>query len=695
MQCTPESNVHHVNCKGKECYERFDSGYSGSFHSPQSISGFDSCRLASVDLSDTPKENVRLAVTPQESSRIRSLQKDTRGLQRSSTLNWCETPRASKSYGSLRHRLAMCNGTKAVKRDNTKSPCTTPIESSIGSDHDLSVSFDSLDPATPGLTLGALKLEQDFPLCSRKRRLLFSQVRTSTLEDGTLNLGVSNRLEGRLSLSDDFSQNFHASDQFNLEAPCLSKLLLGSSKDNSPSPVNNLTSALHESSNVLCTLSSPDTPKCIRSPCEDSGFSSLDKSQDSSVDHDGSFQELLLSASKGNSETPNLTDGKRRSRLQRQRRLSTLKEGGSLSEEDPTDRKHQRIQYRRGTCKEDEVFVRETPSRVLSVKCINTTFDGLTSTQQGYTTPQSESTAKLDSITPSSCTSVNSNVTPHSNVTSTSKLSLTPALQLIHTLCEQRAKMFAGQSPSLKEELRTIAALGETPDLFGITMPLAGLIGRKMGLGKVDILTELRKRNLRHILAVILSHLSADCVCRCGQVCKDWDEIIQQDKKAHSRRTIYQSEVEAAQENGATAHVADAETRLALLKRSTLKTVQAQSRTSNYCTPQSGTRTLTPLHYSTLSLGSSSKRDKFIEVAKTLFNDECLRHCPRCQHPAKCQTVKGEGICTRADCAFEFCTKCLCAFHGSKECASKSAGRRKKDRLLPGSAESKRNIRRL
>lgn len=83
------------------------------------------------------------------------------------------------------------------------------------------------------------------------------------------------------------------------------------------------------------------------------------------------------------------------------------------------------------------------------------------------------------------------------------------------------------------------------------------------------------------------------------------------------------------------------------------------------------------------------------QVAKTLFNDECLRHCPRCQHPAKCQVVKGEGVCTRADCAFQFCTACLCAFHGSKECGSGSVGRRKKDSLLPGSAQSKRNIRRL
>lgn len=82
------------------------------------------------------------------------------------------------------------------------------------------------------------------------------------------------------------------------------------------------------------------------------------------------------------------------------------------------------------------------------------------------------------------------------------------------------------------------------------------------------------------------------------------------------------------------------------------------------------------------------------QVAKTLFNDECLKPCPRCQHPARCHSVKGEGICSRADCGFQFCTACLCAFHGSRECGSQSAGRRK-DKLLPGSAQSKRNIRRL
>ncbi|XP_057690515.1 F-box only protein 43 isoform X2 [Corythoichthys intestinalis] len=656
MQCTPES---HDGVKHQPCYECFDSGYSGSFQSPQKINGFDfGGSYPSGDCKNTPKKKLRLSLTPKESSGVRFLHNDTKGVQRSSTLSWCETPKICKRDVSLRHKLIMCSSTKYVKSDSTMSPCDGRLESSIRTDHQLSVSFDSdTAPQTPS----TLKLEKDLTLSAWKHRLLFSQGRTSTLEDGTLSSGDSNSLERRISLLDFIS-----------------------SKENLHSPVTNLSSDLYDSSNVLCTPSSIHTPKCIRFLREDSGFSSLDKSQDSSVDHNGSFQELLLSASKRNSETPNLTDTKRRSRLQRQKRLSTLEEGGSLSDEDQSDRKHQYSH----TCI-NEVF-KETPTKVLSVKCIKTTSDGLESTSQSYTTPLRKTTATPDNPH-SRTTSVKSHTTPKTR-TITTNLSLTPALQLIHNMCEQRTKMYPCKSPSLKVHLRTIAALAEAPTMFGTSMPLAGLIGRKMGLGKVDILTELRKRNLGHILAVVFGHLSPECVYRCGQVCKDWNEIIQHDKQAHLKREIHRSAVEGALELGGTGHVTNAENRLARLQRSALKTVQVQSSTPTYCTPQSGSRTS---QSSSLSLGNSTKRDKFIEVAKTLFKDECLKECPRCQHPAKCHLVKGEGVCTRADCAFQFCTACLCTFHGSKECRSQSAGRRRKDVLLPGSAQSKRNIRRL
>ncbi|XP_061772531.1 F-box only protein 43 isoform X2 [Nerophis ophidion] len=696
MHCTPESYAYNDSCKGQQHCESSDSGYSGFFHSPQSISGLNPCSAFTLlDFSDTPKENAAVCVTPEERSRelAQCLRKDSVRVQQPTTLSWCETPKVYKRGVSLRQRLPMCND-QSKSGHTIKSPSTA--KSSTGSDHWPNVFFESFDTVPVLSNSSQLNLEQE--LSGRKRRLLFSQVRTSTLEDGTLRLGPCKSLERRISLIEDFSESLCASDELNEDAECLGKFLPASCKENTPSPIGNLTRSLHSSSDVLCTPSSTQGPKYVRYLCEDSGFGSitLDKSQDSSVDHDGSFQELLLSAPKGNAETPNLSDAKRRSRLQRQHRLSTLKEGSSQSDEDLCDRRHQQNQCCRITSKDDDVFIKATPRRVLALKHVNTSSNELASAKQGCATPQiplRTTVNELDNEPPFHAISVNSEVTPLK--TTAANLSLTPALQMVHSLCQQRAQMLAGQSPSLKEQLRITAALVKTPVVCRTTMPLSGLIGRKMGLGKVDILTELWKRNLRHILTVILSHLSAACIYSCDHVCKDWNEIIQKDKRAVLRIEIHRSEVEAAREMGGTVLVADTETRLALNKRSVLKTVQAQSRTSSYSTPQSGNRTLTPLQSSTLSLGSSSKQDKFIEVAKTLFSDECLRHCPCCQHPAKCHTVKGEGVCTKTDCSFRFCMACLCAFHGSKECGSKTTRRRKKDILLPGSAESKRNIRRL
>lgn len=251
-----------------------------------------------------------------------------------------------------------------------------------------------------------------------------------------------------------------------------------------------------------------------RSACEDSGFSSLtlDKSQDSSLDYDGSFRELLLSASRGNCETPNLAEAKRRSRLQRQHRLSTLKEGGSQSEEDPTDRKHGHRQCH-SHCKDDVFDDHATPHSVHFVKCDNSmTADSVASAKQTCATPLRATTAKPENVTPLSTTLANPDETPLR--TTPVNLCLTPALQLVHAMCQHKAQMFIGQSPSLMEQLKSTAALTETPVTFRTSMPLSGLIGRKMGLGKVDILTELKKRNLRHVLAIILSHLTPEGIYR-------------------------------------------------------------------------------------------------------------------------------------------------------------------------------------
>ncbi|XP_030014232.1 F-box only protein 43 [Sphaeramia orbicularis] len=688
MQCTPESNVYFKSCKGGPCYDDgVDSGYSGLFHSPQSTSG-DGC-LSVVEQNETPKENLRLSPTQREMTR------DT--TRWPSTVSWCETPKVSKRDAFLRHRLAVCKSIINPNTHSTTSPNTKRPDSShsLISGQSLSSSLDSLDTVKGTLASSTLTLDLDLPLSGRKRRLLFSQVRTSTHVDDNINSAHFSIFEGGVSVSDtDFKDNSSVCEQTSNETPHLNKFSPASLKDNSQSPVSEVTNNVCDGSNVFCTPSSTHTPKYIRSACEDSGFSSLtlDKSQDSSVDHDGSFQELLLAASRGNSETPNVGESRRRSRLQRQHRLSTLKEGGSQSDDDPVDRKNNCLHQSQNRCKDDVFTVSASPRRVLSLKMgSNMSSDGLISAKQDVTTPLGVATVKSESGTPFNSASANPGVTPLKQTPV--NLSLTPALQLVHAMCQQKTQMFIGHSPSLKEQLKSTAALAETPVMFRTTMPLAGLIGRKMGLGQVDILTELKKRNLRHILCVILSHLTPECICRCGLVCRSWNEVILQDKRASFRRNHHLSEVEAALQLGNVIYVPEADTRLTLLKRSALKTVQTQSRSSSSCTPQSGGSTLTPLQRS--ASHSGSKRDKFLEVAKTLFSDECLKPCPRCQHPARCHSVKGEGVCSRADCGFQFCMACLCAFHGSRECGSRSVGRCKKDILIPGSAQSKRNVRRL
>lgn len=268
MQCTPESNIYLESCKGQRSYDDYsDSGYSGLFHSPQIITGVDSCKsLSPGEFNETSKENLRLSVTPKERTRepLGFLSKDYRGIQRPSTVSWSETP---KRESSLRHRLLMCRPTTAVRTDNTRSPCTRGTEASIGvrSEHWLSASFDSLDTVTGALASSTLKLEQDLPLSGRKRCLLFTQVRTSTLEDGKLNSGHLSSFGRRISLSEaDFSENISASDQINIETPRLSKLLPTSSKESSQSPISSVTNNLYDSSSVLCTPSSTHTPKYIR-----------------------------------------------------------------------------------------------------------------------------------------------------------------------------------------------------------------------------------------------------------------------------------------------------------------------------------------------------------------------------------------------------------------------------------------------
>lgn len=250
MQSTTESNV--PLYKAKHCYnDCTDSGYSGLFQSPGSITGVTSFRATSpAEFSETPKENLKLIASPKE--RVG----DSREVPQSSAISWCETPKVHKRDSSLRHRLVFCKPTTV---SGAQSPSTTNTESTfgVGPEQWISASFDSLDLLTVGAS-SSVKLDQELSLSVRKRHP-FTQVRTSTVKDGRLDIYSLSSFERSVSLTEtEFSECVSASGHLGPNDPGYDKLL----------PVipleSSVTNILNDTAGGFCTPMLAQTPKYSR-----------------------------------------------------------------------------------------------------------------------------------------------------------------------------------------------------------------------------------------------------------------------------------------------------------------------------------------------------------------------------------------------------------------------------------------------
>lgn len=280
MEHTPESGVYLQSLKDQHHFGfASDSGYSDLFHSPKDDRGakyVPSRFFSSDEFHETPKENFSLqkqesnsmSVTPKkertrESGRF--VDKDLRREQQPSSGGWCETPKVSKRDSSLRRRLLMCKSATDVKTETSRTPCPTRTAPSARSEHYSTAFFDSPDDMLMwALATSTFKPELDVPLSGRKRRLLFSQVRTSTREDGKQSGVDLSNFERKVSLSDEFllNESIISTDQFTtqmLETPRLSKFLPALVKENFQTPVNNgVTAKLSDGPSILRTpLSTP------------------------------------------------------------------------------------------------------------------------------------------------------------------------------------------------------------------------------------------------------------------------------------------------------------------------------------------------------------------------------------------------------------------------------------------------------
>ncbi|NXM24851.1 FBX43 protein, partial [Oxyruncus cristatus] len=559
-----------------------------------------------------------------------------------------ESPKSSRKSSSLRRRLLL---PKTVEAGTTVESCERQASSSgsirekkiscvLNSEEKLSkTTADSpKDKSYKPLTTSTSKPEGSNPRFP-KWRISFSQQRTSTVDESQCKdpLLLESESLSPIQCKDVIVSNtneFSGSVLMRVSDGVLRTLTYSEANEGKfltsiNSPVENLNFG-------LCDINSPPVKVAnypdLSTP-EDSGYNSLplDKSGDSLSDHEGSFQELFQK----HKEDSKILDNKRKTRkLERVRRLSTLQEQGSQSETEDnhgsTTSMHLLTEERNFVGEDHELILKEQPSGDL--------------------------------------------------VVSHGDLSRTPALKIVREICLQRQR----------SDQKQISENIDGTEILALDHVLPGLIGKKMGLEKLDILTELKDRNLKHVLAIVLDALTVESLCSIWKVSKNWREIVVQDKKADKRRKLYIKQQKEEEAGEYLLKAEDAATRLNILNRSALRPVQAQARTPVLQTPPSYTE-ITPSNTSY----SASRQEEYLKVAKTLFTDEALKPCPRCQYPAKYQLVKNRGLCSREACAFEFCILCLHAFHGSKECNSLSAKRKNKKDAPPGSAQSKRNLKRL
>ncbi|NWV88336.1 FBX5 protein, partial [Machaerirhynchus nigripectus] len=253
-----------------------------------------------------------------------------------------------------------------------------------------------------------------------------------------------------------------------------------------------------------------------------------------------------------------------------------------------------------------------------------------------------------------------------------SKKTLLPIIHYEELICSTLKK-------SGKRNLKSWAAVDRIVSRGRIE--LGNLIGKKMGLDRIDILAELFQKNLKHILANILRHLSKMDLVNFAKVSTTWQKILQEDKwifQMYSRAVKNLLNVTKAPEHAAT--------REYVPYRVSLASIQKAAPPKNLTKKSSRSK----------ASKNHSRLTEFSEAARNLKNTESLKACHRCGSPAKYDSYLQRATCNRESCGFDFCTKCMCSYHSSSDCvSSKPVKHNSTTGPLPGTKKSKQNLRRL
>uniref|UniRef100_A0A8C6UJ00 ZBR-type domain-containing protein n=1 Tax=Neogobius melanostomus TaxID=47308 RepID=A0A8C6UJ00_9GOBI len=261
-----------------------------------------------------------------------------------------------------------------------------------------------------------------------------------------------------------------------------------------------------------------------------------------------------------------------------------------------------------------------------------------------------------------------------------------PILKFNRAVCEELAKSF---QKNKRYDWSIIPKLAEDYHLDRV-------IGGQMGEDHVDMFSSLLSRNMKCILAQILALLGDMDLISCKKVSRSWRQIIHEDSTALKRCQLAEK---ALRVSGILFQMHSCGlTRDPSLSRVVLSSLQLVATQPSSAPPRScgkkgntaSVKTITP---------KCSRFNQYVEAASALKQHESLRHCKRCGSPATFLKEAQRATCTRLSCQFDFCTCCQKSFHGSTPCRELQPrlhfSASKTSTILPGSARSKRNVRRL
>ncbi|XP_034538211.1 F-box only protein 5 [Notolabrus celidotus] len=231
------------------------------------------------------------------------------------------------------------------------------------------------------------------------------------------------------------------------------------------------------------------------------------------------------------------------------------------------------------------------------------------------------------------------------------------------------------------------------------------VIGGQMGLEYVDVFSSLLTRNMRGILTKILAMLSDMDLISCKKVSRTWKRIICADTAALSRcQKAKQAQEESRSSLKQKSCSLTRDVAVSRLVLSSMQTLASSSTSSSSSSTSSSSSLSCRVNRRSSQKGSTpnsqcTRFNDYVQAASSLKQHESLRSCKRCGSPATYSAEARRATCMRLNCQFDFCTHCQQGFHGSTPCrvvqprahfpSSQST------QIIPGSARSKRNIRRL